>query len=225
MRSALIFVLACAMAAGGPPLTKTVSAAAQGQVVDRIVARIEDDVITLSEVHELAAYQRLVDGKSEPDSQLVSELTDQWIINNEAQTAQYPQPEDVAVDRQVQQIQGRFPTASAFSQRLASLGLTLANLRRLVMRQIYLTSYLDYRFRPAVQVDDEAVAKYYRETLAPQLESKQQNVPPLGAVTNQIRELLSQQAINDRSGAWLSDTRGRLQIEIEPEFSQAENQR
>jgi len=35
-------------------------------------------------------------------------------------------------------------------------------------------------------------------------------------VTGQIRELLAQQAINERSAAWLEETKSRLQIEMEP---------
>jgi hypothetical protein len=218
MRRALTLGLFCMLLAAGPwaGAWESAAAAPQGQVVDRIVARIEDDIITLSEMRELAAYQQLVDGQAEPDTRLMDELVDQWTINNEAQSAQFPQPSNADIDRQMQQIQMRFPTPGDFAQRLRTLGLTPESLRRIVTLQNYLTGYLDYRFRPAVQVDDDAIAKYYQETLAPALKAKQQPVPPLDAVTSQIREVLEQKGISERSGAWLDDTKSRLQIEIVP---------
>lgn len=38
------------------------------EVVDRLAARIESDVILLSEVRQLGAYQLLFDGKRESDA-------------------------------------------------------------------------------------------------------------------------------------------------------------
>jgi hypothetical protein len=219
MRRALTIALFCMPAAAGlsSPSLASAAAAQQAQVIDRIVARIEDDIITFSEMHELAAYQQLVDGHAEPDAKLLDELIEQWIINNEAQTAQFPQPSDADIDRQLLQIEMRFPSPQDFPNRLAAVGLTPEALRRIVTRQAYLTGYLDYRFRPAVQVDDDAIAKYYQDTLVLALKAKQQPVPPLAAVSDQIREILEQKGINERATMWLDETKSRLHIEIEPE--------
>ena len=48
--------------------------APQPQIVDAIVVRIEDDIITLSELRELAAYQQLLDGHSQSNEEIRSEL-------------------------------------------------------------------------------------------------------------------------------------------------------
>jgi hypothetical protein len=219
MRNALSFVmfgllavgLPAGAAAGAAPAAQTAN-----RVVDRIAARVEDDIVTLSEMRELAAYQELVEGRAEPDERLIQELIEQWAIRNETQAAQFPQPAPADVDRQVQQLEARFPTPEDYAQRLSGLGLTPAALRGIVTQQIYLTSYLDYRFRPAVDVTDEAIAGYYSETLAPALAAKQQTAPPLEAVTAQIREVLISKAVSERVAAWLDETKSRLRIEIEP---------
>ncbi len=49
----------------------------QAHIVDGIVAHIEDDIITLSEIGELAAYQQLFDGRSQSNEELRSELIEQ----------------------------------------------------------------------------------------------------------------------------------------------------
>ena len=212
-----VFAAAAAVFLGG------VARLRHTQVVDRIVAHVEDDIITLSEVRELAAYQQLVDGHAEPDDRLLNELIEQWVVNNEATEAQFPQPAASEVNREVQRIESSFPTSQAYAKRLMEVGLTADAVRRIVTRQIYLARYLDYKFRPAVQVDDDAIAKYYNDQLAPELKVKGQTVPPLDAVSDEIREVLTQKGINDRAATWFDETKSRLQIEIEPAPQTASN--
>ena len=47
----------------------------------------------------------------------------------------------------------------------------------MVTREIYLARYLDYKFRPAVQVSDDDIAKYYQEQLVPALTAKGEKIP------------------------------------------------
>jgi hypothetical protein len=213
IRCGLVLVLAA-----GPPIAAAAaqSAEAQPEIVDRIVARVEDDIITLSEMRELAAYQRLLDGRSEADDQLRSELIEQWVANNEASSVHFPAPADSEVDREIGRIAGRFPTPEVFQQRLAALGLTMQALRRIVTRQIYLARYLDYKFRSGIQIDEAKIEAYYRDQLVPALEAKKEKVPPLDEVRQQIREVLIEQGVNERAASWFDETKSRLKIELEP---------
>ena len=186
------------------------------QVVDRIVAHIEDDIIMQSEVRELSAYQELIDSQAESDDRVLNELIEQWVVNNEATATQFPPAAEAEVNREVARIQGRFPSPQAYNEHLAVLGLTPAAVKRLIAREIYLARYLDYKFRPAVQVGDEDIAKYYKEQLVPTLSAKGQSAPPLDQVTEQIRELLVQQGVSERAANWFDETKSRLKIQIDP---------
>jgi hypothetical protein len=84
----------------------------------------------------------------------------------------------------------------------------------MLAEQLYLSRFLDYRFRPAAQVDQEQLQKYYDEEFAPQLKARGQAVPPLEDVEDTIREVLVQRQINERARQWLDDTRDRLKIDI-----------
>src|SRR5437868_14361181 len=92
--------------------------APQAQIVDAIVVRIEDDIITLSELRELAAYQQLLDGRSQTNDELRSELIEQWVVDNEANTSRFPSPAQAEVDRETERVQHGFPDAAAYQQRL-----------------------------------------------------------------------------------------------------------
>ena len=102
------------------------------------------------------------------------------------------------------------------SSALAKSALTPEALRRVITRQIYLARYLDSKFRSSVQVDDAAIANYYRDHLVPELQAKGQPAPPLTDVTDQIRELLIEQGVNDRTAEWFDETKPSMKIELEP---------
>jgi hypothetical protein len=189
------------------------------QQIDGVAARIEDDIITESEVRELAAFQVLVDGKAKPREELLRELTDQWMIRNEATAARYGQPSAADVDRAYAEFVKQFGSPEEFKARCAAAGLTEAAARRMVARQLYLSRFIDYRFRPSAQITDEQIAAYYRDEFVPQLKARKQLVPPLDEVDDTIREVLIQRAINDRATKWLNETRDHLQIDIVPQGS------
>ena len=213
MRTAFIFGLAIVLAS---PAIAIPQSAQQAQIVDAIVVRIEDDIITLSELRELAAYQQFLDGRSQSNEEIRSELIEQWVVNNEATTTGFPLPAQTEVDRELSRVETSFLSPAVYQQRLEAVGLTAAAVRRIITRQIYLARYLDYKFRSSIQVDDAALADYYRDHLVPELHAKGQQAPPLTDVTEQIREVLIEQGVNERTAAWFDETKPRLKIELEP---------
>jgi hypothetical protein len=187
--------------------------------VDGVAARIEDDIILESEVNELAAFQKLVDGQAKPRSELIQELADQWIIRGEANTTKYPPPPAAEVESSYGEFVKQFGSAQEFQKRCAAAGISEAAVRRVLAQQLYLAHFLDYRFRAAAQVDDKEVEKYYNDEFAPQLKARGEAVPALEEVEDTIREVLIQRAITERSAKWLDDTRERLKIDIVPQGS------
>jgi hypothetical protein len=188
--------------------------ATPGEVVDRIVARIDGDIITLGEVRELGAYQKLAGGSTGlTEETLLRQLVDQWIVATDAAAARFPQPELDDVDSELARLEHSVGTPQAFASRLAALGLTAKALRRMVTRQLYLEHYLDYKFRPTVQIDPKAIERYYQESLLPELKARNESSPPMESVSEQIREVLVQRDISRRSEEWLVQTRGQVHVE------------
>ena len=83
------------------------------QVVDRIVVRIEDDILTLSDLRELAAYQQLTTGRADPDDRLTQELIEQWIVNTEATAAHFPPSPDAEITRDVRATRAIVPDSGS----------------------------------------------------------------------------------------------------------------
>jgi hypothetical protein len=182
--------------------------------IDGVAARIEDDIITESEVYELSAFQQLVDGKPKPRADVLRELADQWLIRSEATTATYGQPSATDVDHAYADFVKQFASPEIFKQRCADAGISEAAVRRIIQQQLYLSRFIEYRFRPAAQVTDQQVADYYRDDFVPQLKARNAEIPPLDDVDDTIREVLIQRVISDRANKWLDETRGRLRIDV-----------
>jgi parvulin-like peptidyl-prolyl isomerase len=215
MRNATItFVLL--LASAGVPWEFSGSATLQSaRVVDRIVARIEDDIILMSQVRELGAFQQLVDGHAESDDKLLQELIEQWMVETEATASHFPQPAQSEIDRELTRLKEHFANPEEYASRLNDLGLSAAQVRQLLSRQIYVERYVDYKFRPSVQIQPSDIDAYYQKELLPDLAKNNQPAPHRAEVEEQIRELLIQRGISDMTVKWLDDAKARLRIEIE----------
>lgn len=183
------------------------------EVLDRIVARVDTDIILMSDVRELAKYQTLVDEKPESDAQILNRLIDQWIVRNEAKAALFPQPSDAEVERSLNRLKRSFSSPEAFEERKKQAGLTDEEVQRMLKSQLYLSNYLDSRFRASTHVEEKDVEEFYTKRLVPRAEARNQNPPTLDAARPYIQEALVQQAINEQADRWLKESRGRLKVE------------
>ena len=215
-RATSIFVLTLLFVAASPAMARRTAQGQTGRVVDRIAARIEGDIILLSQVRELGAFQQLVEGRAESDNRLLAELIEQWMVQTEANESHFPQPAQPEVDRELARLVAQFGSPEAYAAKLHGLGLSAAQVRQLLARQIYVERYIDYKFRPSAQIQSADIANYYQKELLPELAKKNQPAPTprLADVEGQIRELLTQRAITDLATKWLDETKSRLKIEV-----------
>jgi peptidyl-prolyl cis-trans isomerase SurA len=187
---------------------------ARGQeVVDRIVARVENDIILQSDVQELKEYQQLVDGKSESKSVILDLLIDQWIVRSEAQLSRFPEPSDAEIDRELSRVVKSFSSPEEYEGRRKKSGLSEAEVRKLVAAQLYLSTYLDSRFRPSAQIDEKAIVDFYNNAVIPRAKARGQEAPTLDASRDIIQEALVQGDINQQADRWLKESRTRLHVQ------------
>jgi parvulin-like peptidyl-prolyl isomerase len=184
------------------------------EVVDRIVARVDNDIILLSDVRELARYQNFVDEKTENDSQILDRLIDQWIVRSEAKAALFPQPSDEDVQRSLARLKRLFSSPEEYEERRKQAGLTDEDIMRMQRSQLYLSNYLDSRFRASIQVDEKDIEDFYKTRVIPRAGARGQAPPTLDAARGYIQEVLVQRAINEQSNRWLKESRARVRVEI-----------
>jgi hypothetical protein len=197
----------------GALLVLAVTCARSQEVLDQIAARVESDIILLSEVRTLSRYQILVDGKAENDAAILDRLVDQWIVRNEADTARFPRPAEVEIAHGVEHLQASFMSLEEYQARKKQSSLGDKEIRRMLAQQLYLSNYLDSRFRPAVQVTPKQVEDFYEQAVIPRAKARNQAPPSLDASREYIQEALVQRGIDEQAEIWLKESRGRLHVE------------
>jgi hypothetical protein len=183
------------------------------EIVDRIVARVENDIVLMSDIRVLSRYQQFLDGKSETDAQILDRLIDQWIVRTEADVARFPHPSESEIGRSVEGVRKSFPSAEQYEAKRKESGLSEAEIRAIAASQLYLSNYLDSRFRPSVQVDSKAIEDFYQNAVVPRAKARGQEPPSLDAARDAIQEALVQSGINDQAEKWLKESRGRVHVE------------
>jgi parvulin-like peptidyl-prolyl isomerase len=183
------------------------------EVVDRVAARIENDIILLSDVRALSRYQQFLDGKSETDGQILERLIDQWIVRTEANVSRFPQPSATEIERSVERVRKSFTSMEEYEARKKQSGLSDEEVREMAAAQLYLSNYLDSRFRPGVQIDPKTIEDFYQKSVVPRAKSRGQEPPPLDTARDFIQEALVQRGINDQADQWLIESKARLHIE------------
>jgi hypothetical protein len=183
------------------------------EIADRIVARIESDIILLSDVRTLRCYQQLVDGKSETDDQILERLINQWIVRTEADASRFPHPPEPELTRVLHVLRKSYGTDEDFEKRRKESGLSETELRETMGLQLYLSNYLESRFRPTVHVNPQAIEEFYEKEIVTRAKARGEEPPALEASRESIQEALLQTGINAQADQWLKESRARLRIE------------
>ena len=130
------------------------AANAPAETLDRVLAVVNGDVITLSDVsaaRELGLVGAPAPAGADPMAAVLSALIDRQLELDEVERYAPPEPPVEAVDRGVAAARARFPTAAAFEAALARSGLTLPRLRGWLRDDLRISAYLNQRF----STDDE----------------------------------------------------------------------
>jgi peptidyl-prolyl cis-trans isomerase SurA len=198
--------------------------ACAGDVIDRIVATVNSQIILQSEWQDETRYEAFINRR--PLDQLqaadrkaaLDHLIDQELLREQMRSSGFPHLSTEEVEKRVQEIRKQYPDAKTDAEwhgLLTQYGLTGNELTRRVALQGDLMGLVDARLRPDVVIDSKSIESYYNQELLPQLQQSGAQAVPLVAVTPKIKELLTQQKVNEMLIAWLQDLRSGSDIRTE----------
>jgi hypothetical protein len=192
-----------------------------GDVLDRIVATINNHIILQSEWQDAVRYEAFVAGRPLDQVQAadrkaaLDHLIDQELLREQMRSSGFPHAATEDVEKSIQEIRKRYAgaeTEAAWQAALQRYGLTENELRKRVALQVDLMGLVDARLRPNVIIDSKSIESYYNQELLPQLRQSGAEQVPLAEVTPKIKELLTQQKMNQMLVAWLQDLRSGSEI-------------
>jgi hypothetical protein len=195
-----------------------------GDVLDRIVATVNNHIILQSEWQDAVRYEAFVDGRSIDQVQAadrkaaLDHLIDQELLREQMRSSGYRHASSEEVAKRIQEIRKQYGEAETEAGWQAALGryrLTESELNQRVALQIDLLGLVDARLRPNIVIDSKSIESYYNQELLPKLRQSGAEQVPLAAVTPKIKELLTQQKMNQMLVAWLQDLRAGSEISTE----------
>jgi len=221
-------ILACTMM-----LLAIALPARAGDVLDRIVATVNNYIILQSEWQDAVRSEAFVAGR--PLDQLqagdrkaaLDHLIDQELLREQMRSSGFPHASSEEVEKRIQEIRKQYPGAESeagWQAALARYGLSEDELKRRIALQVDIMGLVDARLRPNVVIDSKSIESYYNQELVPQLRQSGAQQVPLAEVTPKIKELLTQQKMNQMLVAWLQDLRSGSRIRTETGPMESEGQ-
>ncbi|MBS1849722.1 MAG: SurA N-terminal domain-containing protein [Acidobacteria bacterium] len=200
--------LLCALLVCQPPVRA-------GEVLDRIVATVNKQIILQSDWDNAVRYEAFMDGRPAgelgPDDRraVLNRLIDQELLQ-EQMPPDAAHAGEAAIAKRMQAIRQQYPqatTAEGWNEVLQQYGIAEKELRDYVALQLDLLRLVDEHLRPTVQVDAKSIESYYNQQLLPELRKSGAKEPALSEASSRIKELLTQQQVNQLLTSWLQSLR------------------
>jgi peptidyl-prolyl cis-trans isomerase SurA len=205
-------------------LVTLVPSSGKAEVIDRIVATVNDQIILLSDWEDSLRFEAFTSGRplnhftAEERKAVLDRLIDRELLREQLRAADIQHASTEEVANRVEEIRKQYPEAATelgWRSVLDRYRLNEEGLKSRVATEIDLMRLVDARLRPTVNVDSKSIESYYNQELLPQLrQSGVQNVP-LAEVTSKIKELLTQKKISQLLISWLQSLRAGSQIRSE----------
>lgn len=210
-RKSLKAIALCLLAAlAGDPAT------AQEQLVDRVLAVVDEEPILASDVAQVTALGLVARQPEESDEaferRVLQGLIEQKLRFHEIDRYGFTELPIERVEQELAEIRQRFDSEAAWQSRLAELGLDEDGVKALVARQLLVFTYVQERLGPRIFVSLDDIRQYYETVLVPEMERRRAAVPPIEEVREQIREVLRQERLNEELARWTEELRREADV-------------
>ncbi|HEU5162123.1 MAG TPA: hypothetical protein VFV54_03160 [Thermoanaerobaculia bacterium] len=208
MRATLILTLALLTA----PL------AARAEIIDRIAAVVDGQVITLTELNQIVELGLITRLEGESDAAYRRRVLDLMITHliryrDVERFGAADVPAD-SIEAAYQRIIARYPSEAAFLEALARVELTPDQVRTLIKRYQQVQRSIDERFAPLIFVSLEEIEAHYRNVWAPDRRRQGLPVPDLASVREEIRTALRGDRLKREVEVWTQQLRSRSNIDV-----------
>src|SRR5208283_5428610 len=187
-----------------------------GEVLDRVVATVNNKPIFQSDWDGAICFEAFMQQK--PLAQIterdrvtaLQRIIDRQLLKAQMGDASYLQPPTEALERDLAKLRSQVPGGDddqKWGKLLASYGLTEEVVKDHLRTETQVMNFVEVRLRPAVRVQPEDVEAYYRDQLLPDLRKVGGKNVSLSDAEPKIRELLTQQRMDELLDAWLHNLR------------------
>ncbi len=196
-----------------------------GEVLDRLALSVGDEIITEQQLLLYLRTAALLNGEASKESpadkrRAAQKLIELTLIRIEMQTNRYPLPGEVQIKATLEAIKKqRFGGDDAvYRKALIQNNVTEAELVDSVQWQLAILSFIEFRFRPGVQIPEEEIRDYFQFDYQKEFAGKAK--PLYNQARPEILEVLTQQRIDNLLDRWLNQTEAATKVRwVEAVFS------
>ena len=180
----------------------------QAETLDRIAVTVGRHVISERDILQDMRISAFIDGKppifsAQQKRQAAGRLVDQYLVLEDATATRVPLPPAADVAGLLTPIKARYATDQAYRIALAQAQISEAELSEQLLAGLRMLRYTDLRFRPEVQISEEALRSYYDKLAPPQT---------FEASRGDIEKLLTNQQTMQALDRWLEMSRSETAI-------------
>ncbi len=180
------------------------------QLLDRFVARVNGEVVTLTDVKvavALGVVEVPADGR---EIEAIELLVGRQLILTEVARFALPEPAAADVARETATLIAR--AGSRLAAVMESTGIDEARIRDIARDNLRIQAYLDQRFGATVQLTEEEVAQYYR--IHPDEFTRNGTLMPFAQAEPVARERAGAERRASIVAQWTRDLRARGEIAV-----------
>lgn len=187
---------------------------AGAEIIDRILAVVDREIITLSDVNGAILFGLVEIPRDTTDKiqAALDRLIERRLTLTEVERYAPPEPADAVVDAAVAARRARFSDSAQFEAALAASGLTEDQLRRHLRDDLRIETYLQQRFGAALQPTESELVLYYRDH--PAEFTRGAELRPFDEVRNEVRARLVTERRAVLIREWLAALRRRSDVNV-----------
>lgn len=184
---------------------------AHAQVIDRVLAVVGSQVVTLSDVRAAQAFNIVPAGTAaDTTADVLLYLVNRELMLSEVDRYSAPEPDPALVERRMAQIRARFSSSDQYELALARTAMTDRRLRSVIANTLRVETYLEQRFAAASQPTGDEMQRYYRDH--PAEFTRNGRLAPLDEVQGQAQERMATERRRTLIADWLDRLRRRSSV-------------
>jgi hypothetical protein len=180
----------------------------RAETLDRIAVTVGRHIISEHDILQDMRISAFIDDRAPVFSaqlkrKAAERLVDQYLVLEDATATRVPPPPAADVSGLLTPLKARYATDQAYRAALAQAQISEAELSEQLLAGLRMLRYTDLRFRPEVQISEEALRAYYDKLAPPQT---------FEASRGDIEKLLTNQQTMQALDRWLEMSRSEAAI-------------
>jgi hypothetical protein len=185
----------------------------RAELVERVVASVNNDVIALSDLRRAVAFNQAVGGKGtgrKAAAQALDGLINRSLLLQEAARLRFVEVTDREIAEEVARLRSRLGSEQAFADLLARTGMDEGRLGRMFGERLLVERFVERKIGLYARVSRDDAEAYFREHAAEFAGRR------FADVQAEITALLADQMVDQQLDLYLADLRGRADLRINP---------